>query len=150
MKWTETVASQCRYGDVIGEVFSDAEVIWENSYADYQGSANILVKMFDGRFAHYSWTYGSCSGCDEWEAANYNDEQIRQEVLRTTAWLANEEQLIKYLKLEEEYKDALLPTANSITNGSIPGMLKYLCGGWASDFEDMRKAAIDWLNLNKK
>ena len=36
MKWSETTASQARYGDVAERVFGQAEVIAEFSEADYQ------------------------------------------------------------------------------------------------------------------
>lgn len=150
--WNETIASRCRYGDVAGQIFGDAEIIWEESEDDYQGSANILAHMPDGRFAHYSWTYGSCSGCDEWEASGLTNEQVKEEMLRGTAFLPDLDHLIRYLKLEGEYAEAVQPTSNSPTNGSIPGMMKYLADGWGKDFEHMRAAATEWINgrANKK
>lgn len=145
MKWEETIASSCRYGDDAGAIFGDAEIIWENSEADYQGSANLLARFSDGSFAHYSWTYGSCSGCDEWESRDLTPEQVVEEMKNGMAVIPDVEHLKRYLHLEGEYKNALLPTTNSPTNGSVPGMMKYLSGGWGDDFESMRKTATDWL-----
>lgn len=68
MKYRDTVACSCRYGDVAYDIFCDADIIWENSYNDWQGSAEVLAHMSNGSFAHYEWDYGSCSGCDTWEA----------------------------------------------------------------------------------
>lgn len=146
MKWGETVASSCRYGDVAGRIFGESEIIWEHSEADYQGFANVLALMTDGTFIHYEWTYGSCSGCDEWEARDLTDDEIEQEMRGSMAVLPDKDALKRYLHLEGEYKDATLPTANTPTNGSIPCMLQYLSGGWGRDFEDMRKTALEWLN----
>ena len=37
MKFDETTASQCRYGNVLERVFGDWDIVWEDSEADYQG-----------------------------------------------------------------------------------------------------------------
>ena len=143
MKWEETVASKCRYGDVAEAIFGNCEIIWECSEADYQGSANVLAKTPDGKFIHYEWTYGSCSGCDEWEDRELSYEQIEAEMRQHMAVLKDEETLLRYLKLEDDPK---IPTAQSPTAGSIPGMLRYLAGGIASEFDSMSKAALEYLN----
>ena len=49
MRWEDTVACRCRYGNQAGEIFKDAEIIWEDSMDDYQGYATILAQMPDGR-----------------------------------------------------------------------------------------------------
>lgn len=144
MKWEETVASQCRYGDVAERIFSEAEIIWEHSESDYQGWANVLAKMPDGTFIHYEWTYGSCSGCDEWEDRGLTDDEVEQEMRRTMVLFQNAETLPRYLRLEDEFKDASYPTANSPANGSIPGMMRWL-GGIGSDFKAMGEAFQQWL-----
>jgi hypothetical protein len=59
MKWSETIASKCRYGSEAGEIFRDSEIIFESAECDYQGFANVLAKMPDGTFVHYEWSYGS-------------------------------------------------------------------------------------------
>lgn len=146
MKWTETTASSCRYGDVAGRIFSQAEVLWEHSEDDYQGFANILAAMPDGTFVHYEWTYGSCPGCDEWESRNLTDDQVEQEMRGAMAILADKETLRRYLHLEGVFADAQLPTANTPTNGSIPGMMQYIGGGWGKDFGDMREVVGAWLD----
>jgi hypothetical protein len=145
MNWEHTQASQCRYGEVAGNIFWDADIIWENSNADWQGFANLLASMTDGTFVHYSWTYGSCSGCDEWEARGLSEEEIEEEMRSGFAELGGRQELMAYLHLEE---DRSIPSANSSTNGSIPGMLKLLSGGYSDDFEEMRKKTIEWLQNN--
>jgi hypothetical protein len=83
MRWNDTIASTCRYGDTVGQVFGDAEIIWEDSVADYQGHANIVALLEDGTVLHYEWSYGSCSGCDSWESSGASDQDIMEEVERT-------------------------------------------------------------------
>jgi len=146
MRWEKTVASECRYGEVAASIFGDAEIIWENSEADYQGFANVLAHMPDGTFVHYEWTYGSCSGCDEWEARGLNDEEVEAEMRGAMAVLPNKKALMKYLHLDPEYvKDMSYPTANTPHNGSLPGMMRYLCGGMSEDFKNMAEAAATYI-----
>jgi hypothetical protein len=130
MRWQDTVASKCRYGDIAGNIFGGGDVIWEESYDDYQGHANVLVYMPDGSFAHYAWDYGSCSGCDTWEAAGLSDDAIEAEMSNGTAWLKNTEHLRRYLRLEGD------EAANA------PRMWN---GEPASSFENMRATAEKWL-----
>lgn len=144
MRWDETTASQCRYGEVAERIFRDAEIVWEHSEADYQGSANILARMPDGAFVHYEWTYGSCSGCDEWEARDLDDDAIEAEMRGAMAVLADEATCARYLRLEGEFDHASFPTANSPQNGSIPGMLRYLGGGAGDEFRAMGEAFVAW------
>jgi hypothetical protein len=59
MRWDQTDASKCRYGEVAERIFKDADIIWEHSMSDYQGYANVLAAMPDGTFVHYEWSYGS-------------------------------------------------------------------------------------------
>jgi hypothetical protein len=146
MKWYETTASNCRYGDVAECVFGDAEIIWEHSEDSFQGSANILAYFPDtGKFAHYEWTYGSCCVCDEWEARRLSDDEIEQEMRDSAVWFDDVETLKRYLRLEGEFVDAKVPTAQSPTAGSIPGMMRYLFGGVQSEFEEMGAAFNEWL-----
>jgi hypothetical protein len=146
MKWNDSVASRCRYGDWLAPLFDAGEVIWEHAEADYQGFANVLVAMPDGSFVHYEWTYGSCSGCDEWEARGLSEEQVRDEAKRVMAVLNNEDHLQAYLQLDDACKKMRYPSANDLTNGSAPGMLRVLTGGVGEDFRAMGEAATKWLN----
>jgi hypothetical protein len=107
MRWSDTVASGCRYGDCAEMVFGDGEVIWEDSYADYQGSAEVLVAMPDGRIGHYEWSYGSCSGCDSWEAGGDTDDMIAHEMDNETAWFTDYDAVERYLsKMHRGYFNA--------------------------------------------
>jgi len=149
MKYSETVANRCRYGEVAEKIFGDCEIIWEHSMDDYQGFANVLAAKQDGSFIHYEWTYGSCSGCDEWEDRGLTDQQIENEMRSSMAVLKDRDTLKQYLKLEGEFEKAKVPTANTSDNGSIPGMLHFMFGV-GEDFEAMGKAALLWLEANPK
>jgi len=100
MVWQECIASRCRYGELAGRAFGEPEIIWEHSEDDYQGSANFLGQMTDGRFVHYEWSYGSCSGCDEWEAEGYSDEQIIEIMRSQAAFFPDVTTVKRYLHLE--------------------------------------------------
>jgi len=79
MKWCKTIANSCRYGDVASEIWGDWDIIWEDSENDYQGHASFIAEK-NGKYCFYEWSYGSCSGCDTWEAAGLTDKQVEQEV----------------------------------------------------------------------
>jgi hypothetical protein len=51
---------------------------------------------------------------------------------------------LRYFKLEGEYATAPVPTANTPTNGSLLGMLRYLGGGISDEFEEAGAALIEW------
>lgn len=144
-RWSDTVASRCRYGDVAGRIFDGADVIFERSEDDYQGYANVFARLRDGRFCHYEWTYGSCSGCDEWEDRGLTDDQIEAEMRSAAVFFDNVETVKRYLHLDGEFATATVPTANSPTNGSIPGMLRTLTGGAGEDFRAMGEAFAAYL-----
>jgi hypothetical protein len=143
MEYRDSIAARCRYGEHAGAVFGqDAEVIFEASTDDYQGSANVLLRMADGRFAHFEWTYGSCSGCDEWEDRGLSDEQIEQVMRDTAVWFDDEETLARYLRAEDPEQP--YPRDQSTTAGSIPGMLPVLTGGIGEEFKAMGDAFTAW------
>lgn len=101
MKWSETTASKARYGNVAERIFGEAEILWENSTDDYQGSCNVVARMPDGTFAQYAWSYGSCSGCDDWESRfgyeDFADDKVEAEMRQATVTFADAETLQKYL-----------------------------------------------------
>ena len=143
MNWDDTVASKCRYGDIVGDAFGDPKIIWESSYDDYQGYANIFGITNDGRYFHYDWSYGSCAGCDEWEAQNYSYQEIMQIIRDTAAIFKTKEHAMKYLKLEEDVK---YPAANSIINGAFPGMIRMLSCQFSNDFDNLRETVMNYFN----
>lgn len=96
--WKETTASQCRYGDVAGQIWGDWSILWEDSEASYQGHASFLAKK-GRRYAFYEWWYGSCSGCDGWKADNATDETIEKEMRDTAIWFNGKGELKKWLTM---------------------------------------------------
>ena len=104
MKWNDTVASGCRYGEIASALFQGSEVIWEDSYDDYQGHAKVLVEMRDhygnghGVFVHYEWTYGSCSGCDYWEDQGLSNAEILRDMSREAIWLQTRDEADAYIQ----------------------------------------------------
>jgi len=88
MNWGETIAGQCRYGDVAEKAFGLMNILWEDSTDDYQGGAEVLAKSEsrawgeeDKPYVHYEWSYGSCSGCDGWEDQGLSDAKILAEMM---------------------------------------------------------------------
>lgn len=96
MKWNQTVADSCRYGEVARRIWGDWEILWENSESDYQGHASFLAQR-GKRYCFYEWWYGSCSGCDGWEAAGKDDDAVEREMRETALWLDSEAALRKWL-----------------------------------------------------
>jgi hypothetical protein len=100
MTWDKTIASTCRYGEVAGHIWGDWEVIWEDSTSDYQGHASFIAKK-GKRYCFYEWWYGSCSGCDGWEADGKSDDDIEHEMRDMALWMPSEAALRKWLMMLE-------------------------------------------------
>lgn len=144
MKWSDTVASRCRYGDVAERIFGKAEILWEHSENYYSGNANIFAKMPDGQFCHYEWTYGSCPGCDDWENRSLDDDAVEVEMRKSAAWLKDLETTRRYLRLEGEFAQVSAPSAQSPTAGGMAEMVRQLSGEVGQDFLAMRAAFDRW------
>jgi hypothetical protein len=83
--YTKTTAYECRYGEMAAPLFEGCWVLWENSENDYQGHAKVLASAPGGTYRFVEWTYGSCSGCDEWEDRGLSAADITTELRRTMA-----------------------------------------------------------------
>lgn len=70
---------ECRYSDYIPAEILNAELVKDESEASYSGQVNITY-MKDGQLWKLTYTYGSCSGCDNWESENLSSEQITKEI----------------------------------------------------------------------
>lgn len=123
MAWKDTIASKCRYGDVAGQIWSDWNILWEDSEANYQGHASFLAEK-NGKYCFYEWWYGSCSGCDTWESNGYGDGAVQKEMRDTALWLDDEQQLMNWLNRLE----GMAPVSNH-SDGGIVGNLDILSGG---------------------
>lgn len=133
MKFDQTTASQCRYGDILGRVFGDWDILWEDSEADYQGHATILAKK-GRRYAFYEYWYGSCSGCDGWESDGKGDDAIEKEMRESALYLDSKKELKDWLaRLERpnEGKDTKSPLSNygMERGGGLAAGLDILSGG---------------------
>lgn len=108
MKWNETIANECRYGEIAARIWGDSEILWEQSYSDYQGEAAILALMPDGQLCFYEWTYGSCSGCDDWDARCLLDTEIEQEMRNSAVYFGTFDELLDFFKLpDQDFQDAV-------------------------------------------
>lgn len=105
MKWSETKASKCSYGEIAERIFEKANIIAEDSEIDYSGYANILAEMPDGTFIHYEWSYGSCSGCDEWESRDLTNDQIEEEMRREMTIFHDERSFYNYVNKLPAFKE---------------------------------------------
>jgi hypothetical protein len=96
--WNDTTAGACRYSDVARSIWDEWKILWEDSDADYQGHASFLAEHpTDGRFVYYRWSYGSCSGCDSWEASELTDDAIADIMRREATWFESYEHLLSWL-----------------------------------------------------
>lgn len=122
--WSETIANTCRYGDVAERIWGDWDILWEDSEADYQGHASILARK-GNRYSFYEWWYGSCSGCDGWEADCKGDAAIEAEMRDTAMWFESKAELKKWLSMLTGN-----PRSNdSVERGSIAFGIDWLSGG---------------------
>lgn len=55
----------------------DTPVLGLSESIGYQGSSNVVVRSKKNEIVVYSWSYGSCSGCDGWEG---NEQDIPGDV----------------------------------------------------------------------
>lgn len=74
-----SVRRDCRWDEcfqiAIDSLGGAKEILFEDAYADWQGHLDMDVLLEDGRVASYYYSYGSCSGCDQWEGEFCYDEQ---------------------------------------------------------------------------
>lgn len=104
----DSVAVNCRYGDLLVKAFGpDSELIWECSEENWQGEVNILIRLADeeDKFVFYSYYYGSCAGCDEWESRQLSDEKIIFEMIGESINFNSRDELEKYLKIGDHKLD---------------------------------------------
>lgn len=133
-KFDDSIAVTCRYGDIASKIWHDWNVVWEDSESDYQGHASFVVEK-GGKFAFYEWWYGSCSGCDGWEASGMSDDDVEKEMRDTAMWFKNKKELLTWLDMLE---------GNPISNysmesgGGLAAGLDMLGGGLISRINAIR------------
>lgn len=83
-----------RWSYLVKEALPDGEIVSSVGTCDYQGSVAIVARLDDGRWLHYAWSYGSCSGCDHWE--NITEGEAKQEIISGAAIL-DREAFLRYI-----------------------------------------------------
>jgi hypothetical protein len=76
-----SMVKNARYSEQLEYVINTlggVTVLFLNFEADYQGFVDIDVLLSNGLVFSYYYTYGSCSGCDEWENRNLGSDEIEQ------------------------------------------------------------------------
>lgn len=74
---------QGRWHKTVAKTLPDGEVVFSTGLCDYQGYVAIVARLDDGRWLHYSWSYGSCDGCDAWEGVP--EEDVKEDILKGAA-----------------------------------------------------------------
>ena len=133
--YSKTVASTCRYGEVAERIWGEWEILWEDSEADYQGHASILAKK-GNKYAFYEWWYGSCSGCDGWEADGKDDDAIEKEMRDTALWFDSKKQLKTWLDMLNGDPRS---NASMERGGALAYGLDFLGGGLRDRINAIRK-----------
>jgi hypothetical protein len=82
VRYQDTIASECRYGEYAAVIWRDMNILWEQAENSYQGYACLLGEDSEGRIHLGGWVYGSCSGCDDWEFRNASSEEIVEDMRR--------------------------------------------------------------------
>lgn len=75
----EDICHFCRYSDLLHTLLvhlGAKKLLFFEGDNDYQGFLDVDVLLKDGRVFSYKYTYGSCSGCDEWESRCLEEDQI--------------------------------------------------------------------------
>jgi len=67
----------------------------------YQGFVDVDVLLTDKRVFSYKYTYGSCSGCDEWESRDLSSSEIENEMLKEATLFSDEYSYKKWRELVE-------------------------------------------------
>ena len=87
--------------DVVNELKGVNVLRLEYDESDYQGFVDIDVLLENGKVFSYMYNYGSCSGCDTWEAEGYSYEQIKQIMLKESTMFDNIELYNKWRLMVE-------------------------------------------------
>ncbi len=98
MDFKNTTAFKCRYGDNVCNVLGKYDILWEDSENDYQGHGRVFGKL-DYEYCYYTWYFGSCSVCDDFEARGLNGDQIESEIKRETLFFHGADELKTWLEM---------------------------------------------------
>lgn len=99
MKLKDSTAWECRWFDLaVDQDQTDCEVIFDASYADYQGEVHVGFMNNDGQVVVINYSYGSCSGCDPWE--DMPEEQAKADLRATIATMSPAE-FLRYATMSQ-------------------------------------------------
>lgn len=105
ISWKNTIAARCRWSDYAAPLVEDWDILWEDSYDDYQGSARVLA-FKQGQLRYLEWSYGSCSGCDSYE--DLSEEDVEKEFKNNVMMhFENSDIFVNWLKMlasTDDYK----------------------------------------------
>lgn len=96
------MCDHARYAYVLEDLIialKGKEVLYLKYESDYQGYVDIDVLLEDGRVFSYEYSYGSCSGCDDWEYRQLTDQQILEEMKKGATYF---DKLEDYQKFKEK------------------------------------------------
>ena len=89
-----------RYSRTLEELLNDLGAVKElkvDFEDDYQGYVAVDALLSDGRVFSYKYSYGSCSGCDEWEDRDLTPNQIKNEMFQEATLFDDVNQYERYL-----------------------------------------------------
>jgi len=89
----DEIVEGCRYCLELGTALQRVgatKLLFLNYTSDYQGSVDISALLSDGRVFSYEYSYGSCSGCDGWEANESSSDVIVAEMIKEATYFDSE------------------------------------------------------------
>jgi len=95
--------TECRYGEILNGLIGEYdEIFLYAAEADYQGYVKVAwgpgeYDYQDKNYYFYEYSYGSCSGCDDWESRGLSNLEIAKEMIEGTVKFEKKEDFIKFL-----------------------------------------------------
>ena len=90
------------YGDILAELATDLGIsyIIDLTYeADCSGEVAIEGKLKNKKYWVYAYSYGSCSGCDEWQDRKLSDKEIKAQMKKDSVFYS-EKEYVERLRLK--------------------------------------------------
>ena len=94
----ELNCNDARYSNILESLLRklDAKELLALDYeSDYQGFVDCSVLLADNRVFSYYYSYGSCSGCDDWESRDLTEDEIEIEMEKEATFYDNIDQYHK-------------------------------------------------------
>ena len=92
----------CRYSECAFSLLAGHEILAFEGESDYQGSASVLARRTGAvegfyEYIYVAWSWGSCSGCDQWEDQNLSADQIIEEMRKTAGFFETLAQVVAFI-----------------------------------------------------